>query len=247
MADITAETIQEIIGLAAPTITTVEDSLGAKAPFSNQRLHQVKVEAPALPDPVKVSTLAGFADLVKGELDSKDFPGEFLVHVVDEDTVQLIARTSDEHGRRQVLVEAHPMGFEQFKFGAWLPQEDFLIKMAALFADGEDKSYVLKVAAGLTRESGTTLTDDGFTQSAVVKAGLKLVERVELKPMVSLAPYRTFPEVAQPVSEFILRARTTDQPMLAMFEADGGRWKVAAIATLKAALEAFELGIPIIA
>jgi len=247
MADITSETIQKILDLALPIITPITDDKGETAPFSSKPLHQVKVTPPALPETVNVSTLAGFADLVKGKLDSKEFQGEFLIHIVDEDTVRLIARASDVHGRRQVLMEATPMSFQQFPFDHFMPQEEFLIKAAALIADGNDKAYIMRMAAGLNSESGTTLTDDGFTQSAVVKAALKLVERLDLKPMVDLAPYRTFPEVPQPVSSFIFRARTEAQPMLALFEADGGRWKVDAIATIRAAMAAFGLEIPIIA
>jgi hypothetical protein len=72
--------------------------------------------------------------------------------------------------------------------------------------------------------------------------------KLNLKPRVDLAPYRTFPEVAQPVSSFVFRARCPEasQPMLMLVEADGGRWKVEAMNTLREAMGSWDLNIPII-
>jgi len=245
--DITSETIKTILEISRPEIHDITDALGQAAPFSSKPLHQIKAAPPAQPDTVAVHTLAGFADLIKGNLDTVGFKDQCLIHIVDEDTVHLIARNADEHGRRRVLIEAHPMDFNQFPFDRFLPQEDFNIKVAALFATTDDKAYVLQSAGSLTSESAATLTDDGFTQRAVAKAGLRTLENVVIRPLVVLSPYRTFPEAPQPVSTFILRARTDGTPSLALFEADGGKWKVQAIEILKTHLETFDLGIPIIA
>ncbi len=74
-------------------------------------------------------------------------------------------------------------------------------------------------------------------------------ESITIKPRVALAPFRTFPEIEQPISEFVFRARCTGEgtPALMLVEADGGRWKIDAITTIRAEMEAFGLNIPIIA
>lgn len=50
---------------------------------------------------------------------------------------------------------------------------------------------------------------------------------------VSLIPYRTFKEVDQPASKFVFRMRDgAHGPEMALFDADGGAWEVAAMQAL---------------
>jgi hypothetical protein len=63
---------------------------------------------------------------------------------------------------------------------------------------------------------------------------LKTAEKIRAR--VTLAPYRTFREVEQPRSEFLFRLRNKapdNLPECALFEADGGRWKLDAMLTIK--------------
>ena len=52
---------------------------------------------------------------------------------------------------------------------------------------------------------------------------------------VELAPYRTFPEVEQPISKFIFRMQ--EGPRAALYEADGGAWRNKAILSIKEYLQ----------
>ena len=55
---------------------------------------------------------------------------------------------------------------------------------------------------------------------------------------VTLAPFRTFRDVAQPASLFVLRVQGGGEtPNVALFEADGGAWRLAAIENIKKWLE----------
>jgi hypothetical protein len=66
---------------------------------------------------------------------------------------------------------------------------------------------------------------------------------------VKLSPYRTFREVAWPESEFVfrLRSRGGGVPECALFEADGGKWKLDEVVTIETWLDAQNLNIPVIA
>lgn len=249
VTDITSETIQKVLDIARPEIHDLLDSRGKKARFSTKPLHEVQAEPERLPAMVSVSTLAGLADLIKANLEGEPFNEGFLIHVESETCITVKEKASDEYGRRLKLIEAKPVEFARFKFGQWMSQEEFTIAVASMFSDTPDKAYILNMASSLTNDATSTSEDDGFTQRATVKAGLRLKSEVTIKPRVSLAPFRTFPEVGQPVSEFVFRARTNGDsaPMLMLVEADGGRWKVDAIATLRKAVEAFNLGLPVIA
>lgn len=57
---------------------------------------------------------------------------------------------------------------------------------------------------------------------------MKAQKKVE--PKVKLKPYRTFREIEQPASVFLFRLKNRDgaPPECALFEADGGAWKLEA-------------------
>lgn len=246
--DFTSEAMQKTLDIAKPEIHKVEDVHGITAQFSTKPLHQVEAAAPKEPAPVSVATLAGIRDLILAKLEGFDYPAKFIIHVENEQTVALKAQSTDGYGRRLTLIKAQPVPFDRFKFGQWHDQESFAIALASLFADTPDKAYVLSMASSLTNDATSNSEDDGFTQRATVKAGLRMKEQITLKPRVDLAPFRTFPELDQPISQFVLRARTMGEtPALMLVEADGGRWKVDAIAKIAEALKAFNLNIPIIA
>nr|ABP73607.1 hypothetical protein [Bacillus thuringiensis] len=65
---------------------------------------------------------------------------------------------------------------------------------------------------------------------------LATVDEVAVPNPVSLQPYRTFVEVAQPESDFIFRMK--DGPRCSLYEADGGAWKLEAIKNIKEYLNA---------
>jgi hypothetical protein len=247
--DFTSETIQKVLEIAKPELHTVTDVHGITAEFATKQLHQIIAKAPEVAEMVHVNTLQGFADLITAKLEKVDFPSDFIIHIQNENRVALLSRTTDQWGRRLALTSASPVEFRKFPFGQWTSQEEFTIGVAALFADTEDKAYVLSLASCLTNEATRQSEDDGFTQLATIKAGLAQKKSVTIKPRVALAPYRTFPEIEQPSSEFVFRARVQDggAPQLMLVEADGGKWKIDAIAKIREALESFTLGIPIIA
>lgn len=68
--------------------------------------------------------------------------------------------------------------------------------------------------------------DNGVTQEVSVRRGVALKEQQTVQPIVHLQPYRTFLEVKQPASDFLLRIDKDGHP--ALYEADGGAWKLEA-------------------
>ena len=71
--------------------------------------------------------------------------------------------------------------------------------------------------------------DDGVTQQITAKTGIKL-ENVPVPNPVRLAAFRTFREVEQPESVYVLRLRRGPKlPQVALFIADGDAWKLEAM------------------
>ena len=75
-------------------------------------------------------------------------------------------------------------------------------------------------------ENGITTVDNGVSQTVEARTGISLKQMLNIRPRVELAPFRTFFEVEQPASEFLLRLN--DSAEVGFFEADGGAWKLEA-------------------
>ena len=77
--------------------------------------------------------------------------------------------------------------------------------------------------------------DSGVTQTVEARAGVSLKQNVDINPRVKLQPFRTFLEVDQPESEYLLRV--DEEGRIGLFEADGGVWKLEAKRNVKEYLE----------
>jgi len=104
------------------------------------------------------------------------------------------------------------------------------------FIENEDRNKLLKVSGNIKEENVKSVGDDGVSQSAAIKVGVASVAEVVIPNPVILAPFRTFPEVEQPLSKFIFRMQTG--PQCALYEADGGAWRNVAMESIKEYLKA---------
>jgi hypothetical protein len=109
----------------------------------------------------------------------------------------------------------------------------------------EDREKLLKIVGNIRDENVTEFGDDGVTQQVQARTGITRIENIVVPNPVVLKPYRTFTEVEQPESSFILRMRKG--PEVALFEADGRAWENKAICNirdyLRKELEGIEINI----
>lgn len=100
---------------------------------------------------------------------------------------------------------------------------------------GEGVDYLLDLLSRINKENGVTTRDNSVSQEVEARQGISLKALVQVKPRISMRPYRTFLEVEQPESEFILRL--DEDGNVGLFEADGGMWKMQAKASIVAYFE----------
>lgn len=236
------EAINRILKLATPhreKVGGLEYSDRALAP----------IETPAA-DAVTVRTLTGLVDLIEADLDTLSEAGVAL-HVTNHVEVELIDLVADEFGRRHEYICAQLPDEKPFLYGQFMPAEAFIIALQAQFESTPDRDEVLRICSNLGAENVTTSKDDGVSQQVAVKRGVVLAESTVVKPRVTLAPYRTFREIVPQIqSEFIFRLRTAQEgqpPQCALFEADGGKWKLDAMLAIKDWLKVKTADIPVIA
>lgn len=206
------------------------------------------VEPPREYAPLELMTLYGLVDAVRAKVDEVE-PDEWVVEVMSHQGVRIVSRSTSQYGKREVLLSVGLSDGEVFPFGRFLSREEFVIGLQSRFVQQGDVLEVLRLASGLEVSAVMVAEDDGISQRTTTRQGIALKETVTVKGRVKLRPYRTFREVEQPVSEFVFRLRAKEGmvPECALFEADGGAWKLDAVLTIKAWLEAKNLNIPVIA
>lgn len=100
---------------------------------------------------------------------------------------------------------------------------------------GDRDKLLLFLGAGIRSEDIGESTDTGYAQTVALKRGVHIVQTdpAPVPNPVTLAPFRTFRDVAQPASLFVFRVRKSRTggvaPELRLIEADGGTWSLTAI------------------
>lgn len=208
----------------------------------------VLVRPPCAHDTLELMTLTGLVDAVRAKLDDLH-TDEWVLEVKSYKHVRIVSRRTDAYGCREELVAVTLQDVEAFPFGRFLSREEFVIGLQSLMVPDEGSLAVLKVASALEVATVTLAEDDGISQRTAVKQGVMLKQDVTVKGRVTLRPFRTFREVEQPASKFVFRLRSVNGqvPECALFEADGGSWKLDAVLTIKAWLDSKGLGLPVVA
>jgi hypothetical protein len=262
MADgIERDSLELLLGLkVAPTVQQIDGRTYAIHPAYNNNASKLE----AISDPqiktLEVSSLEAVKDLIAAEFESGSASGRVeygargdggkpagvLLHVVSHDQVNLVSLNSDKWGRRDVIVSAKLPQVTGFQFGKYYDHDEFTVAVLSQFVEPKsdalpqlttDRDYLVRIAANITNEAMRNSEDDGITQIVTVKKGIALKGGEALRNRLKLAPYRTFREVEQPISEFIFRLkqdREEQVPTLALFEADGGAWKLDAVKNIAA-------------
>ena len=227
------DALKYIVGLGEANIHDIELPDGTTQTYSDRPLVRLEKHIDRAGEAIHMSTLTSLVDYIKGDIDK--FPGKMIIQVVSPEKVKLFSQLNDLREREElVVVEAR---VPEFSFNKFMPQENFIINLQSKFIDDpeSDRELILKFAG--TVENGTIAEygDDGVTQKATVKTGIASKGEAIVPNPVKLRPYRTFLEVEQPKSEFIFRMEQDkyDGITCAIFEADGGAWKIAATKAIK--------------
>lgn len=180
------------------------------------------------PSVLNLSSLESVITMVRTEA-AKCEDRTIYVHVESHREVAVFT-TYDEKARRDYLYRA-VAEVVSTPVDRWTEKDDLIIALNSVFIPNEDTEYIQTVLNKITEESKVTASDNGLGQNIEMQKGIALKENAKLKTRVLLKPFRTFPEVEQPESEFILRAR--DGGAFLIKSADGERWVLDAKKNIK--------------
>lgn len=230
------EALQYIVGLGK-----AEEHVINGACYSDKPLHRIDTYYPKA-DAIEMHTLTSLVDYIKSEVD--EMPPRMIVEVKSPTEVELYSQLDPNRDRESLVVaSARVPGFE---FDRFVEHERFCINLQSKFIPSDDRELILKFAGTVEAGSVSEYGDDGVTQKATIKTGLASKGDAIVPNPVCLRPYRTFLEVEQPESAFVFRMKQDSygSVMCAVFEADGGAWKMDATQAIKEYLQRELDGMP---
>lgn len=186
------------------------------------------------PATLQLSSLDALVKLVRTE--AMVLEGKALyITVPDHLTVRCFTQpTPEEEFYRTTYYEAHATDVPGWGEKVQLPFEEMQIALRTRFQETPDAIYAMKLLSDITTGGKITYNDNGIATSVVTKKGIDLQANESIRPIVTLKPYRTFQEVEQPESTFLIRV---SERGITFIESDGGMWKLHARETVKAFLE----------
>lgn len=215
------DAINRIVELATPF--TLETRDGHR--FCSADLREVK---PEVPSPVRysVDTLEALVKLIRTE----GVAQAPLLYVRVDSARRVMVDTTYTHKEyaefsRLPLYEA-VSDVPDITVNQDMSQERAVVELQSLYAATPDRDYLLALLSRIDVNQGVSTVDNGISQEVSVRTGAVLKEQQTVRSIVHLQPYRTFLEVEQPASDFLLRLSKSGYP--ALHEADGGAWNLEA-------------------
>lgn len=186
------------------------------------------------PDTLDLNSLDALVTMVRTEASEMDAP--LYIAVPDCKTVRCFgqSRDYDERCFRQVYYEAHATDVPGWEAKTALGFEEAQIALRTRFQETPDTLYAMKLVSDISLGAKVIYNDNGIATTITTQKGVALQTNEQIRPLVKLRPYRTFQEVEQPESIFLIRVSDRG---ISFIEADGGMWRLTARETIKKYLE----------
>lgn len=192
--------------------------------YSSKQLH---ICAPPTPSILQVHSLTAVVNYCKTELEEG---GHYILHIKSEDRVSLISQLDGSYRQRETLIAAE-CPYSPFNFNQKYEHEQFIINMQAQFCPNKTSKEIIALISSLVEDAAIKTADDGVKQRVTIRKGVSMAEDKTIENPVVLIPYRTFAEVDQPEGPFVFRV--FEGKRCALFEADGGVWRIAAVDNIR--------------
>lgn len=192
--------------------------------YSTRNLHKLNVESDV--ETIEARSLSGLVDYVRSHFDTSR---DFMIHVESPTSVSVYDALNDDYERRKYL-KATAM-LPNIIFDRFIDTESFNIQLQSKFVKTDDSAKLMALLGNIVQDGSVNTVDDGVSQRVTTKTGVATRGDVVLPNPVDLKPIRTFVEIDQPESSFVLRLQ--EGPKAALFEADGAAWEINAMHNIK--------------
>lgn len=186
------------------------------------------------PSTLEFGSLDAIVKMIRAELPDYLEGGEIPLFVRIDSPTSVSAFTRPDFKQKRKFIYAASCKDVNFREG-YRSQQEAIIELKSRFIPTDDSKYLLDLISRINNDEGVKSEDNGVSQTITAKKGVSLMTTEQVKPRLSLQPFRTFREIPQPESEFILRL--DDNGRVGLFEADGGIWKIEAKCQIQGFLE----------
>ena len=185
------------------------------------------------PDTLPLNSLDALVKLVCSEAVHAEKP--LYITVPDHLTVRCFGQPmAKERFYRQAYYEAGATDVPGWEAKTQMGFEEAQIALRTRFQETDDTLYAMKLLSDISCGAKVVYNDNGIATTVTTQKGVALQTNEQIRPLIKLRPYRTFQEVEQPESIFLIRLNDRG---ISFTEADGGMWKLKARETIKAFLE----------
>lgn len=184
---------------------------------------QLNIVRPPKMEPASIQfhSLDAIVKMVRTELEQ--IGKRLYISVDDYNGVTVFSTYDDEYSRWFLYcATADAPGFPS----GWREIDKALIELRSLCIPEEGAKKLIALLSSVNFDEGMEVRDNGVSQEIKVNSGVSLKQMAKIEPRVELRPFRTFLEVRQPASEFIVRVDKNKG--VGIFESDGGVWKLEA-------------------
>lgn len=186
------------------------------------------------PDTLPLNSLDALVKMVKTEA-PRYTESPLYITIPNHTKVQCFTQPEpQERFFRQVFYEASATDVPGWAEKNTLGFEEAQIALRTRFQETPDTLYAMKLVSDISLGAKVIYNDNGIATTITTQKGVALQTNEQIRPLVKLRPYRTFQEVEQPESIFLIRVSDRG---ISFIEADGGMWKLAARETIKKFLE----------
>lgn len=223
------DALKYLVGLDKPNLVELNG-----ATFCDKGLERVVADQYA--SCIKLTTLSSLVDYIKSNVD--EMKGHMFVHVESPTMVSLFSQLDGNREREHVVKVIAEL--PTIHTDTYMDKENFNIALQSKYVNNADREVLLKFVSCVEKGTVAEYGDDGISQKATVKTGLVSKGEAIVPNPVVLKPYRTFAEVDQPESAFVFRMKSEkydDSIKCALYEADGGAWRLYAMDNIKAYLK----------
>lgn len=185
------------------------------------------------PDTLSLTSLDALVKMVRSEATNTESP--LYITIPTHLTARCFGQTSEKaRYARQVYYEALATDVPGWEDEVRMGFEEAQIALRTRFQETRDTLYALKLLSDISCGAKVVYNDNGIATTITTQKGIALQGADQIRPLITLKPYRTFQEVEQPESLILIRL---NERGITFTVADGGMWKLKARETIKAFLE----------
>ena len=193
---------EKILSTAQPVLTVVENAMFCVTSDGTAKELRPTIDHP---DILPLNSLDALVKMIKTEA-PRFTEAPLYITIPSHLLVQCFTQPEPtERYFRQFFYEVKATDVPGWDSKVQLGFEEMQIALRTRFQETPDALYAMKLLSDISTGAKITFNDNGVATSVVTKKGIDLQANETIRPIVKLKPYRTFQEVEQPESTFLIR------------------------------------------